>query len=169
MAFDLLEGSTTSLGWGVSLFNASLAKNVSSIADHLVQAELATFLSEPTRSIDITPASLRVIPCSHRPGMENTQNCKRTYFVPGGVELAAPEKQNSPSLNRADVFLAKDQQGYILDFLEGPGVREEWQFEGDKDCEVYGFPFGAVHLCLNNAGNNTLHARTFHSVSRKSS
>jgi hypothetical protein len=59
------------------------------------------------------------------------------------------------------VFLARDQQGYILDFKEGPGGGEEWRFQA-SDCELYGFAFGAFYLCLTNAADNILHARKFY-------
>lgn len=161
MVFDVLEETRASRGWGMSLYNASLAKNVSAIADQLVQADLAMFLSERSRSIDITPMKLRSIPCSHFPGTPNTQNCRRTYFVPGGVELAAAPTDNESNHNKTDVILAKSQRGYIFDFLEGPAINEEWHFDTDTDCEVYGFPFGAFHLCLKNPANNTLDASKF--------
>jgi hypothetical protein len=142
----------------MSLFNDSLANNVSAIADQLVQADLAMFLSERSRSVDITPTKLRLIPCSHVPGIPNTQNCKRSYFVPGGVELASVNDKSDSVRNKADVILAKKQRGYIFDFVEGPGINEEWNFGAATECEVYGFPFGAFHLCLSNPENNTLRA-----------
>ncbi|KAF2812580.1 uncharacterized protein BDZ99DRAFT_461241 [Mytilinidion resinicola] len=162
MVFDVLEEARASRGWGMSLYNTSLAKNVSAVADQLVQADLAMFLSERSRSVDITPMKLRSIPCSHFPGTPNTQNCRRAYFVPGGVELAAAPTDNESNHNKTDVILARSQRGYIFDFIEGPAMNEEWHFEADTDCEVYGFPFGAFHLCLKNPANNTLNARIVH-------
>ena len=158
MAFKALDGSAHSLGWGMSLFNASLAKNVSAIADQVVQADISMFLSEQSRSVDITPASQGSILCTYRSDSPNTEKCQQTYFVPGGLDLAAPDARNNPNLTKADVFLAMDQQGYILDFMAGPGGSEEWRFK-PSDCEVYGFAFGAFYLCLTNAADNTLRAR----------
>ena len=91
MAFEVLSDSALSLGWGMSLFNASLAKNVSAIADQVVQADISMFLSEQSRAVDITPASQGSIPCTYRSDSQNTEKCQRTYFVPGGLDLAAPE------------------------------------------------------------------------------
>ncbi|KAF2188992.1 hypothetical protein K469DRAFT_684256 [Zopfia rhizophila CBS 207.26] len=162
MIFDIVHDTPASLGWGMSLFNASLAKNVSSIADQVVQADLAMFLSAPHRSVDITPQSQRTIPCSHVPGRANTQNCRRVYYIPGGAELAVVQETRNGSRSQADVDLAQSQQGYIFDFVEGPGANEEWEFKGNEDCEMFGFPFGAFHLCLKNGAKNTLHARIVH-------
>jgi hypothetical protein len=158
MAFEVFDDSTLSLGWGMSLFNASLAKNVSAIADQVVQADISMFLSEQSRSVDITPASQRSIVCTDRSDSQRTEKCQRTYFVPGGLDLAAPDARNHRNLTKADILLARDQQGYILDFIEGPGGSQEWRFNA-SDCEVYGFTFGAFRLCLTNAADNTLHAR----------
>jgi hypothetical protein len=160
MAFKSLDDSTLSLGWGMSLYNASLAKNVSAIADQVVQADISMFLSEQSRSVDISPTSQGSNPCTYRSDSPSTEKCQLTYFVPGGLDLAAPDARNNPNLTKADVFLARDQQGYILDFKEGPGGSEEWRFQ-PSDCEIYGFAFGAFYLCLTNAADNTLHARKF--------
>jgi hypothetical protein len=158
MAFEVLSDSALSLGWGMSLFNASLAKNVSAIADQVVQADISMFLSEQSRAVDITPASQGSIPCTYRSDSQNTEKCQRTYFVPGGLDLAAPDARNNPNLTKADVLLARGQQSYILNFIAGPGGSEEWRFKS-SDCEVYGFTFGAFYLCLTNAADNTLRAR----------
>ncbi|KAF2463340.1 uncharacterized protein BDR25DRAFT_384650 [Lindgomyces ingoldianus] len=160
LVFDVLEDTPTSLGWGMSLFSASLAKNVSSIADQVAQADLAMFLSEPYRTVDITPPPQRLIPCNHIPGEVNEQNCRRVYYLPGGLELAAT--QEVKNVIETEIVLVQNQQGYILDFTEGPGPNEEWNFDAKSECEVYGFPFGAIHLCLKNGASNTLQARIVH-------
>lgn len=141
----------------MSPFNASLANNVSLIADELLQAQLAMFLSDPSRAVDITPSTLRSIPCSRGPNSQSGQTCQRTFFIPGGVEFAAPTLYgdgNAPA--QGDVFLARNQQGYVLDFQEAGNDR---QFDEASHCQVYGFPFAAIHLCLRNTANNTLDAR----------
>lgn len=141
----------------MSLFNASLAKNVSAIADQVVQADLSMFLSEPYRTVDLTPPSERSIPCAHIPGKDNTENCRRVYYIPGGMDLAA--NRATQGTTDADILLSINQQGYILDFVEGPGAGEQWNFDAETECKVYGFPFGAFHLCLKNGSPNILHAR----------
>ena len=158
--FEVRSEVPISHGWGVSLFNASLAKNVSSIADQVVQADLANFLYQPYRAVDITPGSERLIPCSHIPGQENKLNCRRVYYIPGGLELAVTQEMKNKMDPDADIILAENQQGYILDFTEGP-VGEDWSFKREGDCMFYGFPFSAFHLCLKNGAANTLHARKF--------
>lgn len=115
------------------------------------------FLSQPYRSVDITPSADRSVPCSHIPGQNNTKNCRRIYYMPGGLELTTT--QQVKKIVESEVVVAQNQQGYVLDFLEGPGINEEWSFKSDTECQIYGFPFGAFHLCLRNGGPNTLQAR----------
>src|SRR5205809_7769371 len=100
----------------MSPFNFSLAHHVRAVSDQILQAEQTMFLSQPSRSVHITPISLRSIPCSYKPGVNSTQNCQRTYFMPGGIELAA-----SSESDKADVYVAKNQHGYVLDFVEALG------------------------------------------------
>lgn len=152
--FNELHGSIPTLGWGMTPFDVSLVNNVSLITDQLLQAELSKFLSEPSRSVDITPAAERLVPCSRRPGKPSTQNCRRTYFIPGGLELAAPPTANISS--NAEVYLARNQQGCVLDFVEGPAKDEEWRYDVASECQSYGFPFAAFELCMWNAGPNIL-------------
>ncbi|KAH7128296.1 hypothetical protein B0J11DRAFT_267154 [Dendryphion nanum] len=159
VVFDVIESSSEHLGWGMTPFNASLARNVSSIADQVSQADLANFLLQPYRTVDVTPTSERSIPCSHMPGKQSHQNCRRVYYLPGGLDLAAT--QDAKSMATSQVILAQDQQGYILDFIEGPELGKVWSFTA-QECELFGFPFGAIHLCLRNAANNTLQARIVH-------
>ncbi|KAF2269447.1 hypothetical protein CC78DRAFT_604142 [Lojkania enalia] len=157
------------MSWGMSIFNASLAKNVSSIANQVSQADLANFLSSRYRTVDITSTPDRVIPCNHIPGQSNTRNCKRIYYMPGGLELAATQEVKDNAMS--EIILAENQQGYILDFTEGPGPGEVWNFDAETECGVYGFPVGAFHLCLKNGAPNTLQARIVHcplSVSSRS-
>jgi hypothetical protein len=104
--FDELPHSTPTLGWGISPFNGSLTNNVSLIIDQLLEAELSQFLSEPSRAIDVTAPVDRLIPCSHRPGVTSYQNCRRVYFMPGGLQLAVPTLANTTS--NAEVYLAKN-------------------------------------------------------------
>jgi hypothetical protein len=152
--FDVVNESPPSFGWGMSAFDGSLANNVSIITDQLIQAELSRFLSEPSRAVDITPMGERLVSCSHVPGVPNTENCHRVYFVPGGVELAMPAV--APTSNSsAEAYLAQNQQGCIFDFVEGPGVNETWSWHIDTECVPYGFGFGAFLLCLKNSGNNS--------------
>jgi len=108
-------------GWGMSPFNATLAKNVSVIADQLMQAQLAMFLFDSSRALDITPIGLRNVPCVQGPTSRPGPLCSRTYFMPGGVDLAAPNVNvDATSLSSlSEVYLAEEQQSYLLDFQEG--------------------------------------------------
>lgn len=141
----------------MSRFNASLAHNVSTIADQVSQADLANFLLQPYRTVDITPSADRAIPCNHIPGKRKQLICRRVYYLPAGLDLTATKEMKDNALSQ--VVVAEDQQGYILDFSEGPSIEEVWDFDA-SECQVYGFPFGAFHLCLQNAASNILRART---------
>lgn len=145
-------------GWGMSPFNATLAQNVSIIADQLVQAQLAMFLFDSSRALDITPTNFRNVPCAHGPTSQQGPLCTRTYFMPGGVEFAAPIVNiNDTSLSTlSEVYLAEDQRSYVLEFQEGTA---QVDFEGGDQCQVYGFPFAAFNLCLQNTNQNSLQAR----------
>ena len=145
------------MGWGISPFNASLAKNVSTIAEELSQAGLATFLSDPSNAKDITSSELRAVPCAQSPFNQPDTRCERTFFLPGGVQLAAPVIGSDIKPLESNAFLAKSQQSYLLNFKEG---EQSWSFS-ETDCQVYGFSFAAIRLCLKNEGENTLQASTF--------
>lgn len=137
-------------------FNVSLAKNMSVIADQLSQAQISVFLSDPSRAVDVTPSSLRSRPCTQGANSPTRENCERTFFIPGGVEFAAPTVHSDSGSSDTEVFLVRDQQGYLLEFKEGNRTR---QYNEVGSYEVYGFPFAAFHLYLKNSANNTLDAR----------
>ena len=163
--FDVLKDTPETLGWDMSLFNGTLAQNVSVVADDVIQADLAMLLSQPYRSVDITPPADRMIFCDRVPGQNDTNNCHRVYYMPGGFELAATQKVKD--IVNTEIIVAQNQRGYILCFLEGPDVGEKWNFEAEGGCRIYGFPFGAFHLCLRNAGSNILQAREYPTTSRQ--
>jgi hypothetical protein len=75
-------------------------------------------------------------------------------LVPGGVDYAAAQFANDTT--QSDFFLAKDQQGYILQFREGD---PDWVFNNTAECETFGFPFAGFRLCLRNIRYNTIQAR----------
>ena len=143
-------------GWGMSPFNATLANNVSVIADQLMQAQLAMFLFDTSRALDITPMNLRNVPCAHGPTSQQGPLCNRTYLMPGGVEFSAPNiNVNDTSLSTlSEVYMAEDQRSYVLDFQENTS---QMGFRKDQ-CQVYGFPFAAINLCLQNMNQSTLQA-----------
>lgn len=156
LTFEGVSQKELSLGWGMTPFNVSLAKNISVIIDQLSQAQLSQFLVDPSRAIDLTPSSLRSKPCTLGVNSLTAQNCQRSFFVPGGVEFAAPEVQENRASSDMDIFLVRNQQGYMLDFDEGDST---WREKNPADCQVYGFPFAAFYLCLRDSGYNILDAR----------
>lgn len=156
MTFGEIDQSSLSVGWGMTPFNGSLARNISLIGDQLSQAQLFMFLTDPSRALEITPSSVRSVPCTHGPNAQLGQSCNRTFFIPGGVEFASPMVLDNVGPSDTDVFLVKDQQSYVLDFSEGD---QRWPYDATTDCQVHGFPFAAFQLCLKNAADNVLDAR----------
>jgi hypothetical protein len=125
---------------------------VSLVADQLLESELSQFLSEPSLAVDITPTADLQVPCGHVPGKPNVANCRRVFFVPGGLDLAVPQAVADGGANAsAQAFVARDQQGVVLDFVEGPGVGQSWPYDIGSQCAVYGFQFAAFQLCMWNA------------------
>lgn len=156
MTFDVIDEPRLSSGWGMSPFNASLAKNISVISDQILIAEMFSFLSHPARTINITPGPLRSIQCSRGPESQGGQICERTFFIPGGAELAGVTVYDDFKSTQSDVFLAQHQQGYLLHFQES----DDWWRAGEAaSCQAYGFAFAAFQLCLRNRAENVLDAR----------
>jgi hypothetical protein len=135
-------------------FNGSLAKNVSLVADQIIQAQLDTFLQDTSRAVDITPPDLRTVQCLSSPTLTRTVPCKRTYFM-AGVEFTPSAMDNYTGLTNTQVILARNQQSYILDYEEQPGD----EVFKDTDCQAYGFPFAGFNLCMRNDADNVLDAR----------
>jgi hypothetical protein len=137
-------------------FNGSLAKNVSIVADQIIQAQLMMFLVDPSRAVDITDPARRIDSCSYGPSAYTGVPCERSFFM-AGVEFTPRFLEYTKSAtNVAEVILATNQQGYVLDYKEYPGNLE---FDLETECQIYGFPFAAFHLCLRNIAENILHAR----------
>jgi uncharacterized integral membrane protein len=156
-AFTERAGGPVARGWGVGRFDAALTRNVSLVADRLLESELSRFLSEPSRAVDETPAADRLVACAHRPGVANVANCRRVFFVPGGLELADVPAAAADS-GAVEAYVARGQQGSVLDFVEGPGVGQEWDYDVGSECAVYGFQFAAFELCMWNAAPNVIQA-----------
>ena len=110
MLFHQLDSTGEIRGWGLSAFNASLAKNVSLVLDQLLQAELNMFLFDLSHAVDITPRDLRSIPCAGRVGSSGQQKRQRSYFVPGGVEHAISNPLNDTDALSSEAIVAENQQ-----------------------------------------------------------
>ncbi|KAF2432163.1 hypothetical protein EJ08DRAFT_136752 [Tothia fuscella] len=154
MSFHPIRNSQHVMGWGMSPFNGSLAQNVSVITDQLINAVM--FLSDPTRSVDDTPGSLAGVPCANGPRKEVDTRCRRTYYLPAGVEHVAAQLDGNPMAAKSDVFLAIGQQGYVLEYEEG---ERDWVFDEAAECISYGFAFSGFRLCMRNTESNALQAR----------
>jgi hypothetical protein len=154
MSFHPIRDGAHVMGWGMSPFNGSLGQNVSIITDQLINAVM--FLSDPTRSVDDTPGHQAAIPCANGPIKQASTRCKRTYFLPAGVEHVAAQLDGNPMAAKSDVFLAMGQQGYFLEYEEG---ERDWTFDQSSECLTYGFAFSAFRLCMKNTKTNALQAR----------
>ena len=55
MAFDVRNSNEYIEGWGMSPLNAPLVRNISIVADQLLQAELVMFLSDPIFPLILHP------------------------------------------------------------------------------------------------------------------
>ena len=139
----------------MSPYNASLAKNVTIIGDEVFQAQITMFLYDASHAVDMTPDHLRTVPCTQGPDSHSEQNCERTYFISAGIESSISTSGGRRTVEE-EVVLAKDQQGYILNFKEGT---DQSGFNETVECETYGFAFAGFRLCLHNVEANVLRAR----------
>jgi hypothetical protein len=155
MAFDVMGEYEPALAWGMTPFNASLAKNVSLVAEQLIQAQLNMFLSDGTKAIELTPHQKRMIPCSYGPGVPpNTTACQRNFLMVG-IDFTPPILPDISKAPANEVVLVKGQQGYLLNYEELPNSSDY----DSTECSVYGYPFAAYNLCIRNINQNTLQTR----------
>ena len=90
------------------------------------------------------------------------QRLSRAHCVLAHTSCQAEWNSRPPNVNVNDtslltlseVYLAEDQRSYMLDFQESTA---QMGFEEDQ-CQVYGFPFAAFNLCLQNMNQSSLQA-----------
>jgi hypothetical protein len=56
----------------------------------------------------------------------------------------------------ADAYLAIDQQGYLFEFEQGT---QNWTYNTETECGVYGSELFAFALCLKNGADGGVQAR----------
>jgi hypothetical protein len=113
------------------------------MADLLFSTSFMFFLSDGTRVVDTTSTAARE---QCRRSDQGKGECKLSYYVAGGVDDFAPALLAS-GYSHADAFIAQDQQGYVFEYQDGSN---EWQYETDKQCTIFGAGVAAWALCLKN-------------------
>ena len=167
MAFSPVSLPTPYFGYDNQPMNASVAAEYTGFTDLLLSWEFTSFLTDPTHSVDLTPQSEIAQPCRLDANSQDSSGCNRTYFMPGESIIAMPELVATPSFPDADIILASDHRGYLLNFNAGSSGTE---FNSSQECRTYsgrflGFKFGAVRLCVGNLGPNELEASRFNLLS----
>jgi hypothetical protein len=150
-----IESATTIDGYGVGLFNASLADFWAPISDLTFSITFNEFLSDASHAVDISSPQQRKA-CESLNSVPNSQDCQLKYFFTGSIENVAPELLAQSSAATADAFLSRSQTGLLLEF--GVGT-QQWEFELSNECHIYGAGPAAWALCLKNDQYSTLQAR----------
>jgi hypothetical protein len=148
-------------GYGIGTFNASLAPLLQPTADLLLSSRFKDFLSDSDLAVDITQNGDRKHCVCH---IQNRtySNCRTKYFVPGGIENAAPVLLASNRFVQPNALiqpvLAMNQRGYNFEFDDG---NMQQNYNPDVDCITHGFSLGAFQLCLKNGKSNEIQACKF--------
>jgi hypothetical protein len=161
LAFSPLSSGTPYFGYNTQPINASAAIEYTGLTDLILSLKFASFLGDPTHSIDLTPQSQRAKGCSLNAKTQDSSGCSRTYFLPGESVVVMPELLGNGSFPDTDIILASDHRGYLLNFNAGNSSME---FNSTQDCRTYssryfGFQAGAIRLCVANSRPNELQAR----------
>ena len=159
MAFSPVSSSSQYYGYNLQPMNASVAAEYTGFTDLVLSWKFEDFLRDTTRSVDLTPPSERLIPCGLN--AQDSSGCNHTYFLPGEDILVMPEMISDASFPDADVLLATDHRGYLLNFKAGSSSTV---FNATQNCRTYssrylGFQAGAIHFCAANSSPNELEAR----------
>lgn len=143
--------------------NASSAPEYTGFTDLVLSANFAGFLGDPARSVDLTPDSERGKVCGLNANARDSSGCNRTYFLAGESMAVMPELVRDASFPDADIILASDHRGFLLNFSAG---NSSTKFNATRDCRTYGsrylgFQAGAIRLCVGNSSPNEVEARKF--------
>lgn len=142
---------------GVGDFNASWVIEAGSTAAIQFQTDINHFLTDTARARRVEPVIRGTSICRSDDPLRNTDACRASYFIAGGLELVTPW----PSKNKNDTgktsYTIYNVQGLHLDFsfaeLEGNA-----RFDGTKDCVVYGGESSAVQVCVTKSDENIIYA-----------
>jgi hypothetical protein len=114
--------------------NATSALEYTSFTDLVLSWKFAGFLGDPTRSVDLTPDNERGKVCGLNVNAQDSLGCNRTFFVAGDNMLVMPELVRDASFPEADVILASDHRGFLLNFNAG---NSSAVFNSTRDCRTY--------------------------------
>jgi hypothetical protein len=78
-------------------------------------------LGDPGHSIDLTPQSERAKVCGLNANAKDSSGCNQMYFIAGENAFVMPELIVDASSPNADIILASDHRGYLLNFM--PEIR----------------------------------------------
>jgi hypothetical protein len=161
LAFSPVSSTTRYFGYNNHPMNASSAFEYTGFTDLVLSGKFAGFLGDPTRSVDLTPANERGKVCGLNVNAQDLSGCNRTFFVAGDNMLVMPELVRDASFPDADVILASDHRGFLLNFNAG---NSSIVFNSTRDCRTYssryfGFQAGAIRLCVGNSSPHELEAR----------
>jgi hypothetical protein len=161
LAFSPVSSGTQYFGYDIQPMNASTAPEFTGLTDLLLTLNPGGFLEDPTRSIDLTPESEGARGCGFNEDAQDQSGCNRTIFLPMESVLVMPELLYNSSFPDADIVLASDHRGYLLNFTAGDSTAE---FNATSECRTYssrfwGFQAGAIRLCVRNTSPNELEAR----------
>jgi hypothetical protein len=143
--------------------NVSAAKEYAGFTDIILGSKFGSFVHSPTRSVDLTPESVRSKICAlNAVPDQDPSNCEREYYIPGEAIFTMPEALMDPSNPEADILLVENHRGH--NFRYGVGDPNQ-PFNLDKNCRLYygrywGFNIGGFLLCMVNTTPNTIQAST---------
>jgi hypothetical protein len=161
LAFSPVSPGEGYFGYDNQPMNASMASEYTGFSDLMLSWKFASFLGDPARSVDLTPESERAKVCGLNADTRDTSGCHQTYFIAGESAFVTPELIIDASFPDADIILASDHRGYLLDFNAGNSTTE---FDATRECRTYssrylGIQAGAIRLCVANSSPNELEAR----------
>jgi hypothetical protein len=161
LAFSPVSSGTQYFGYDNQQMNASVAAESTGFTDLMLSWKFASFLEDPTRSIDLTPESEGGKVCGFNADAQDQPGCSRTFFLAMESLLVMPELLANSSFPDADIILASDHRGYLLNFTAGNSTTE---FNATSECRTYSSRFwgvqaGAIRLCVGNTSPNELEAR----------
>jgi hypothetical protein len=140
--------------------NVSMVLESVGMTDLMLSWKFGGFLEDPTRSIDLTPQSSEAKACALNADVQDQSGCNRTFFLAMESVLVFPELFANSSFPDADIILASDHRGYLLNFNAGNSTTE---FNTTSECRTYSSRYwevqaGAVRLCVGNTSPNELEA-----------
>jgi hypothetical protein len=165
LAFSPVSSGTSYFGYDIQPMNVSMVLESVGMTDLMLSWKFGGFLEDTTRSIDLTPQSSEAKVCAFNADAQDQPGCNRTFFLAMESVLVFPELFANSSFPDADIILASDHRGYLLNFKVGNSTTE---FNTTSECRTYssrywGVQAGAIRLCVGNTSPNELEAsKIFH-------